>query len=61
MTPSTTRTSTRDYKSGERDAEGGFYDKWFRYNRIDEGAAYDAGFQFATKHPNGCQIIECTA
>ena len=28
---------------GYKDRLAGFYDKWYRYNRQDDGAAYDAG------------------
>ena len=39
----------RDWQAGYRDATGGFYDKWYRHNRKDEGKAYDAGYQYAKK------------
>lgn len=32
-----------DEKQGYNDRLAGFYDKWYRYNRQDDGAAYDAG------------------
>lgn len=32
-----------DEKRGYSDRKAGFYDKWFRYNRKDDGAAYDRG------------------
>lgn len=34
----------RDYKAGANDCKNGVYDKWYRYNRTDDGAAYDAGW-----------------
>lgn len=33
----------RDEAQGYRDRIAGYYDKWYRYNRPDDGAAYDAG------------------
>lgn len=38
-----------DYKCGKRDAAAGYYDKWYRYNRKDNGEEYDAGWQAARK------------
>lgn len=32
-----------DEQRGYKDRLSGFYDKWYRYNRSDDGAAYDAG------------------
>lgn len=32
-----------DEDRGFRDRLAGYYDKWFRYNRADDGAAYDRG------------------
>lgn len=37
----------KDYKAGIADCQAGQYDKWYRYNREDDGAAYDAGWQEA--------------
>lgn len=34
----------RDYDMGCEDCKSGSYDKWYRYNRADDGAAYDAGW-----------------
>ena len=51
-------TATRDASNGAKDAKAGFYDKWYRYNRIDEGQAYDNGFSSVEMNSNGCQIIE---
>ena len=55
------KTTVKDFKSGERDAKAGFYDKWYRYNRTDDGAAYDAAFAQAGMNAAGCNIIECFA
>ena len=30
-----------DYEFGQRDAKVGVYDKWYRYNRRDDGRDYD--------------------
>ena len=32
-----------DEQRGYKDRLAGFYDKWYRYNRTDDGAAYDRG------------------
>jgi hypothetical protein len=32
-----------DEMRGYNDRLAGFYDKWYRYNRLDDGAAYDKG------------------
>ena len=32
-----------DEERGYKDRKAGFYDKWYRYNRADDGAAYDKG------------------
>ena len=37
----------KDYKAGIADCQAGQYDKWYRYHREDDGAAYDAGWQEA--------------
>lgn len=34
-----------DYKAGIEDCKLSVYDKWYRYNRIDEGRAYDIGWK----------------
>jgi len=52
-----TTTQDRDEQSGARDADAGFYDKWYRYNRLDDGAAYDRGYKSVAWRP-GSQIIE---
>jgi len=38
------QTNVNDFNFGKRDKKAGFYDKWYRYNHSDDGAAYDAGF-----------------
>ena len=53
---------TGDEKRGYSDRIAGFYDKWFRYNRNDEGAAYDRGCVRAVntgKCPDYFTLIEC--
>ena len=32
-----------DETRGYKDRLAGYYDKWYRYNRADNGAAYDRG------------------
>ena len=55
-------TNVNDFLAGKKQRLVGYYDKWYRYNRKDGGAAYDAGVQaaidsgLATDH---CIIIEC--
>jgi hypothetical protein len=34
---------TSDRVKGKRDRLAGYYDKWYRYNREDDGAEYDRG------------------
>lgn len=34
----------KDFFAGENDCKSGIYDKWYRYNRKDDGSAYDAGW-----------------
>ena len=34
-------TARKDIKKGYLDRKTGYYDKWYRYNRADEGRAYD--------------------
>lgn len=38
------RTAEKDYYQGCYDCRKGIYDKWYRYNRHDDGQAYDAGW-----------------
>jgi len=54
----TAKTKNSDWAAGRRDAAGGYYDKWYRYNRLDEGAAYDAGHKTLIKPDAGCWVIE---
>lgn len=34
----------RHYEAGKRDCQVGVYDKWYRYNTANGGAAYDLGW-----------------
>jgi len=59
------RTATRpmqaDENCGYTDRLAGYYDKWYRYNRIDDGAAYDRGCVKAVnsgKCPENFTLIE---
>lgn len=54
-------TATKDIINGYRERMVGWYDKWYRYTRADEGRAYDAGQKLATmedKCPETFNIIE---
>ena len=44
-------TVKKDMLRGYEERMVGYYDKWFRYNHADEGAAYDEGQKLATKNP----------
>ena len=51
-----------DEARGRRDRLAGFYDKWYRYNRADEGMEYDRGCVAAVdsgKCPEHFTLIEC--
>ena len=45
-------------EAGARDVKAGFYDKWYRHNRVDDGAAYDAGWEMNKDESKDYQIIE---
>ncbi len=52
-----------DEERGYRDRLAGYYDKWFRYNRVDNGAAYDKGCVRAVdsgKCPDHFTLIEAS-
>lgn len=55
-------TAQKDIVNGYNERGVGYYDKWYRYNRADEGRAYDLGVRLAAG-TSGCQedfrIIEC--
>ena len=55
-------TASKDIKYGYEERAVGYYDKWYRYNRADEGRAYDMGVRLAAD-TEGCkddfQIIPC--
>ena len=55
------KTPADDEAAGYKDRLSGFYDKWYRYNRSDDGAAYDRGCKKAVdsgKCPDHFQLIE---
>ena len=56
------KTATKDIQRGYEERMGGWYDKWYRYSRADEGRAYDLGVRLAASRDN-CKaemtIIEC--
>ncbi len=58
------KTAIHDIKYGYKERMVGYYDKWFRYTRADEGRAYDLGVKLALENPKCCEnmhIIECRA
>lgn len=59
---------SRDFEAGYRDRIAHVYDKWYRYNRHDDGKAYDEGVQRCVnelhtkrwmEEDEGFHIIEC--
>lgn len=55
-------TAKKDEAAGYRDRKAGYYDKWYRYNRADNGAAYDRGCVRAVnegKCTDDFCLIEC--
>ncbi len=40
-----------DFQRGYKDRMIGYYDKWYRYNRQDDGAEYDRGAVEASNNP----------
>lgn len=34
------QTNVNDFNQGQKERMIGYYDKWYRYNRSDDGAAY---------------------
>ncbi len=57
-------TASKDIRYGYEQRGIGYYDKWYRYNRADEGRAYDLGAALAAR-TSGCKeemkIIPCMA
>ena len=55
-------TAAKDIRNGYNERMVGYYDKWYRYSRADEGRAYDLGVRLAADD-EGCEsemhIIEC--
>lgn len=50
----------QQFNAGYRDAKGGHYDKWYRYNAKDGGTSYDNGVQVAKSEGAIIDnIIEC--
>ena len=57
-----TMKAKTDEARGRNDRLAGFYDKWYRYNRADEGAEYDKGCAAAVnsgKCKDTFTLIEC--
>ena len=40
----------KDIQFGVRDRVAGYYDKFYRYNMADDGAAYDKGVRYAADY-----------
>lgn len=57
-------TACKDIRNGYNERAVGYYDKWYRYTRADEGRAYDFGVRLAAGTA-GCTeemtIIPCMA
>ena len=55
------KVAQQDYNNAQVDCKHGNYDKWYRYNRKDEGLAYDLGWMHANKtyHNDKVQFIGC--
>lgn len=47
--PSIKKGTYDDAYFGFKDAKGGYYDKWYRYNRKDDGRRYDEGVKEAIR------------
>jgi hypothetical protein len=54
-----TETNVRDFENGQKDKKAGYYDKWYRWNRKDDGKAYDDGFNSVSTDALEINIIEC--
>ena len=56
-------TALEDAKKGYAERVAGYYDKWYRCNRADNGRAYDIGVAIAisTATCDELTIIECVA
>ena len=58
------KTAEHDITMGYKDRMVGYYDKWYRYSRADEGRAYDIGVKLAAQKDECEQemrIIPCMA
>lgn len=56
------KTFEHDKEMGRKDRLVGYYDKWYRYNRADQGYAYDQGVKEALNDPTCAEemhIIPC--
>ena len=47
-----------DFQLGYRDRVHGFYDKWYRYNRADDGAEYDRGCVYAINCGDAAESVQ---
>ena len=42
--------NNQDFVAGYRDAKNSTYDRWYRYNRANDGKIYDAGWKAAEEN-----------
>lgn len=47
-----------DYRMGYQDRMNHIYDKWYRYNRADDGAEYDRGVALFLNQPHSDKWYE---
>ena len=47
----------RDYNHGANDCKLGVFDKWYRYNRDDDGRAYETGWVAQNKTTQNDTVI----
>lgn len=54
-------TALKDARKGFEERRAGYYDKYYRYSRTDEGKAYDAGQKIAADNYQCPEltVIEC--
>lgn len=43
------KAAKQNYEAGKRDCQAGVYDKWYRYHTMQDGRAYDIGWQAQNK------------
>lgn len=60
-TMTNTNTMAATQRAAWSDCEAGYFDKWYRYNHKDDGAAYEKAWSEANKvyQNDTIQFIEC--